>query len=88
MHRKLYLFIKHMLDQKANWGKCSTFRPAAALSVLCKLMSAQGVEMMKGELHASERALEGYCQFHRLLPSALRLAGSSSEVRHWVWVPR
>jgi hypothetical protein len=62
----------------ARWGQCSSFRPAAALSVLCKLMSAQGVLMMKGELYISERALEGYCQFHRLL---LRFAEWYPEIK-------
>jgi len=38
-----------------------------SVDILCKLMSSMVVEMMKGELHASLRALEYYGHFHRLL---------------------
>ncbi len=37
------------------------------VDLLCKLMSSMVVEIMKGETHASLKALEYYCHFHRLL---------------------
>ncbi|KAL0478740.1 hypothetical protein AKO1_002067 [Acrasis kona] len=38
-----------------------------SVDILCKLMSSMVVEIMKGRVHASLKALEYYCHFHRLL---------------------
>eukprot|EP01113_Clastostelium_recurvatum_P028334 TRINITY_DN3429_c0_g1_i2.p1 TRINITY_DN3429_c0_g1~~TRINITY_DN3429_c0_g1_i2.p1 ORF type:complete len:2680 (+),score=686.41 TRINITY_DN3429_c0_g1_i2:120-8159(+) len=43
------------------------FEPHMAMSVLCKLMNTMVVNLMSEKLYASQRALEGYSFFHRLL---------------------
>jgi hypothetical protein len=45
----------------------STHVVVHAIDLLCKLMSSMVVEIMKGNTHASLKALEYYCHFHRLL---------------------
>uniref|UniRef100_A0A6B2KY89 UBC core domain-containing protein n=1 Tax=Arcella intermedia TaxID=1963864 RepID=A0A6B2KY89_9EUKA len=42
-----------------------SFNPQYALTIFPKLMNTMVVMMMSGNLHASMKALEGYCQFHR-----------------------
>jgi ubiquitin-protein ligase len=43
------------------------FDPLCALDLLCKLMKKMVVDVMSDHMHASIRALEGYCYFHRLM---------------------
>jgi ubiquitin-protein ligase len=38
-----------------------------ALDLFCKLMNSMIVSIMNGEVHASIKALQGYCFFHRML---------------------
>lgn len=42
------------------------FKPRMALSVFPKLMNTMILHIMKGQIHASVKALEGYCAFHQM----------------------
>lgn len=44
-----------------------TFSPIMALQVIPRLMNNMVVSVMSGNIHASLKALEGYCMFHRIL---------------------
>jgi len=48
-------------------GDNVTFVPNMALIVLPRLMNTMVVSVMSGSVHASIKALEGYCMFHRML---------------------
>ena len=43
------------------------FKPEYCLQVLVTLMNTMCVNMMKDDSIISERCLEGFCQFHRIL---------------------
>jgi ubiquitin-protein ligase len=48
-------------------GKKSSFEISFVLDVIGELWKTKAVEMMKGEEHASEKVLVGFCAFHHLL---------------------
>ncbi len=48
-------------------GRVSSFKGEMGFEIVQKLMNHFVVQMMKGDVFASERALEGYCYFHRWL---------------------
>jgi len=48
-------------------GSHNAFRPEQALFVLPKLMNTMVVQVMQGSKHHSTKALNAYCNFHRLL---------------------
>jgi len=45
------------------------FKPSLVLDVIGEMWKTKAVEMMKGEEHASEKILVGFCAFHHLLLS-------------------
>ena len=47
-------------------GDTKHFSPEQALVIFPKLMSTMVVNIMKGSMYHSIRALEGYCMFHRM----------------------
>ena len=47
-----------------------TFRPSAVMGVLVRLMNTMVVMLSDKGVHASERALTGYCLVHRMLIGA------------------
>jgi hypothetical protein len=66
--RSMAIFEEHIAKLYAghkNAGKVHIV--TRVVDVLCKLMCSMVVEIMKGVTHASLRALEYYCHFHRLL---------------------
>eukprot|EP01105_Mastigella_eilhardi_P022502 TRINITY_DN5538_c0_g1_i1.p1 TRINITY_DN5538_c0_g1~~TRINITY_DN5538_c0_g1_i1.p1 ORF type:complete len:1496 (-),score=401.96 TRINITY_DN5538_c0_g1_i1:47-4504(-) len=48
-------------------GTHLNFAPDMALDVYLKLMSGLVLELQKGQVHTTVRALKGYCAFHRML---------------------
>ena len=48
-------------------GKTNEFKNEQVLEVIGELWKTKAVEMMKGEEHASEKVLFGFCAFHHLL---------------------
>ena len=43
------------------------FKPKYFLDIICKILSSMVVDMMKDNIHASVKALNGFCEFHYLL---------------------
>lgn len=62
----LYIEKKHGERALKELETIST-DPLALLQLLSKLMNTQIVQTMKGQVHASIKALDGYFYFHRLL---------------------
>lgn len=61
-----YKYAKSTL--KSVWDKEKLkFKPIYALDILIKLMASIEIHMMKGNLYISFKALNAYCQIHRLL---------------------
>lgn len=54
----------HRIQNK--YGDYPKFKPEFAINILSRLMSQMGVLMMKGDIHLSSKALDGYCMFHQL----------------------
>ena len=47
--------------------KINYFKPKYMVDIMCKILSSMIVDMMKDNLHASIKALNGFCEFHYLL---------------------
>jgi ubiquitin-protein ligase len=60
-------YMKAVFIKLCPQYKDCTFKPEMAVDVLCKLMNTMSVLIADKGLHASTKALEGYCAFHRLL---------------------
>lgn len=63
--KKGYHLAKKSLSMICN-GNTKEFKPEMALKVFPKLMNTMVVQIMKGQIHASIKALEGYCAFHQM----------------------
>lgn len=47
--------------------KPNEFKAKYFLDIICKILSSMVVDMMKDNIHASVKALNGFCEFHYLL---------------------
>lgn len=74
MNRAFPLFSIAIQDM----NETKIFNPKTAVDLLCTLMNSMVVNVMDGTKHASLKALQGYCYFHRLL---LHLTLTFKEVR-------
>jgi len=63
---KVYTFDQRMDYLKSKMTDDSLWFENFAIEVLSNLMSSAIVEMMKGDIVVSNKALEGYCRWHRL----------------------
>jgi len=70
----------------------TSFKPEMVLDVIGELWKTKAVEMMKGEEHASEKVLIGFCAFHHLLlafatslPELVKL--STDKVQSFITAP-
>jgi len=97
--RSLEIFKRVLI--KIYGRKNEGFKPEWGFDLVQKLMNHFIVMIMKGDIYASERALEGYCHFHRwlqvfasiypkVLEAKIRVVGDfieNPEKRHKNFVP-
>jgi hypothetical protein len=63
---RAFPYIEEAL-KKLTLSNAPTFSPNMALVIIPRLMNSMVVSVMSGNIHASIKALEGYCIFHRIL---------------------
>ena len=63
---KVYTFNQRMEYLKSKMDDPSLYFEEFVIMIMTNLMSSAVVEMMKGDIVVSNKALEGYCRWHRL----------------------
>lgn len=63
---KIYTFEQRLNFLKSKMEDSSLWFENFVIEILSNLMSSAVVEMMKGDIVVSNKALEGYCRWHRL----------------------
>ena len=73
----------------------NNFKSKYFLDIICKILSSMVVDMMKDNIHASVKALNGFCEFHYLLlqfiewyPELVEIADQKIEyfITNYRWV--
>jgi len=64
--QRAFPFIEDAIRQ-LTLTTAPSFSPKMALVIIPRLMNSMVVSVMSGSIHASLKALEGYCMFHRIL---------------------
>ena len=62
-----YLYSQNDLDKFNLVYEQNNFKSKYFLDIICKILSSMVVDMMKDNIHASVKALNGFCEFHYLL---------------------